>query len=254
MADATTTTTTTPPASDTGAPDTGGADDAVDSTTDFDATTDDGAQDDTDTDDDTADKASGTDGATPTAADLAAELERLKEQSRRWEDRSKRNERRARENEQAAEKLREIQREQMSEHERAVDDARAAGRAEALEAMGKQLVAAQFRVAAAGRLDAERVERLVGAVDLGRFMDNDGSVLNDDIAEFVEGIAPPPPATNGTQDVAALLAQFAAANGGNGTPTAPPAPADLGQGAGRTPPSLNGDPLLDGLKQALGIR
>jgi hypothetical protein len=134
----------------------------------------------------------------------------------------------------------------MNEQERAVADAFAAGRTEALGAVGTQLVIAEFKVASAGRLDAERLEVLLGAVDLSKFLNPDASVKTEDVATFVDGIAPRSASPGMTAGALTQPPPTAPA-----TPLSPPANPDLGQGAGRgTPPGLNeDDPLLAGLNQ-----
>lgn len=187
----------------------------------------------------------------PLAAALA-EVERYKAIARRHENNAKAARAQSQENAEAARQLEELRRQQMSDAERAIEDARASGRAEALSAVGSQLVTAEFRVASAGRIDADRLDTLLGVVDLSKFLNPDASVNAEAVAEVVEGIAPRP--TGGVN--------LAGLNGNPAPPPAAPPPAapartDLGQGAGRNgnPPGLNeDDPLLNGLKQALNIQ
>ena len=115
----------------------------------------------------------------------------------------------------------------MTDQERAVMEAKEAGRAEALTAMGGRLVESEFRVAAAGRVPPETLNRILGAIDVKPFVDQAGQPNIKAIQEFIEGIAPA---------------------------EREPDPLDLGQGSRGQPHALNSDPLLRDLKNHLGIR
>ena len=115
----------------------------------------------------------------------------------------------------------------MTDQERAVVEAKEAGRTEALTAMGARLVEAEFRVAGAGRVPTETLNRILDAIDVKPFVDQAGQPNSKAIQEFIEGIAP---AERG------------------------PDPLDLGQGSRGQAYALNSDPLLRDLKQHLGIR
>lgn len=60
----------------------------------------------------------------------------------------------------------------MTEQERAVADAATRGRTEALAGVGQRLAAAEFRAAAAGRLD--NIDELLEDLNLGKFVAADG--------------------------------------------------------------------------------
>lgn len=115
----------------------------------------------------------------------------------------------------------------MTDQERAVVEAKEAGRTEALTAMGGKLVEAEFRVAAAGRVPTVTLDRILGAIDVKPFVDQAGQPNSKAIQEFIEGIAPA---------------------------EREPDPLDLGQGSRGQPHALNSDPLLRDLKNHLGIR
>lgn len=226
----------------------------------FDAENDGDNNDDVESDDQNDDTSDDDDdGGKPTPESLQAalaELESLKEVARKWERRAKNSEQRARDRERAAEKkIRDAQRLQMSEQEKALDDARSSGFAEALNALGSQLVAAQIKVRAAGRLDEERVDALIEAIDLRKFIADDGQVRADDVAEFVDRVAPAAESASSENDaLKSLLAQLVTSQTSTGRSTGTSRPADLGQGSGRSDIALNSDPILSGLKTALGIR
>lgn len=136
-------------------------------------------------------------------------------------DRAKAAEKKAKELES---ELEEIKRSQMTDQEKAIAEARAEARAEALAEAGSNIAAAEFKAAAAGRLDDDQLTTLLGSLDLKAFLTDD-KVDTDKIATFMDGFAP---------DERRMTT-------------------DLGQGARTTSTALNGDPLLRDLKSKLGI-
>jgi uncharacterized iron-regulated membrane protein len=62
----------------------------------------------------------------------------------------------------------------MTEQEKAVAEARAAGLAEAQTAAGPRLVRAEFRAAATNRVDKETLDAYLEDVDLSKFLGDDG--------------------------------------------------------------------------------
>lgn len=159
--------------------------------------------------------------------DWKAEAEKWRTQSRKHEDRAKANA-------QAAKDLEALKQQHMTDSERAVAEAKAAGRSEALAEMGGKLVEAEFRVIAKGRLDDKALDALMAALDRGPFVNDDGSPNRQAIEAFVDGIAPK---QQGDQQPGIA------------------APLDLGQGArGGDALALNSNPLLNDLKAHLGIR
>lgn len=152
---------------------------------------------------------------------LKTELERLKSIARKQEDRAKANAK-------AAQELEQLRQATMSEQEKAVAQAREEGRKQAITEFGGQLVDAEIRAVAAGRLDDRALNVLFQSLNRAAFLNEDGTVDQKSVAEFVSGIAPPPPPKD-------------------------PAFPDLGQGVRSAPAALNGDPLLRDLKARLGI-
>lgn len=112
----------------------------------------------------------------------------------------------------------------MSEQEKAVAVAKTEGRAEAMQALGSKLAAAEIRAAAAGRLNDEQLVTLLDGLNLTAFVNDDGEVDQAKVVKFVDGIAPK-----------------------TDTPVFP----DLGQGA-RQPLASGSDPLLEALKRTVG--
>lgn len=163
---------------------------------------------------------------TATEKDWQAEYEKLQRNSRKWETRAK-------ENANAARELEELRRQTLTDQEKAVADAAEAARAETLAKVGTQLVAAEVRVATAGRsVDADA---LLDGIDPAKFLGDDGAPDRDAIAAWIDRVAPAPTETNGTPATAAV---------------------DLGQGARGGQPAdtaLGSDPLYQSLKATLGI-
>lgn len=154
--------------------------------------------------------------------DWKAEAEKIKAEARKWEDRAKANST-------AAKELEQLRQSAMTDQEKAVAEAKATGRLEALvEAAGK-VASAEIKAAAAGRLTDDQVSTLLEGLNLAAFVGEDGEVDAAKVKTFVDGIAPEPK---------------------NDTPVF-----DLGQGArGGGNTALNGDPLLRSVQEKLGIR
>ena len=123
----------------------------------------------------------------------------------KWKSFSRTNEKAAKAERDRADKLQkeldEAKRSQMSDQEKAVEEAKAAGRAEALTEAGEKVARAEFKAAAAGRLKPEALDTLLDNVNLSSFLDANGEVDTTRVASFIDSVA------------------------------APAAPADLGQGA-----------------------
>lgn len=177
---------------------------------------------------------------------LEKEVERLVQIARKADQRAKSNDDKAKTNAQAAAELERIKRESMSELERAVADARAQAKAEAMAEFGATLVEAEFRAAAAGRMDADALEVIVGGLNLTKFVE-DGKVNRDEVARYVDSIAPAK--TNEEQQPPKPKRQAQDSQNGN-------ANADIGQGAGRGKAhedlALNGDGIFEALQRAVG--
>lgn len=75
--------------------------------------------------------------------------------------------------------------------EKALEDAKAEGRAEAAKASLPRLVAAEFRAAAAGRIPADQLATLLEPLDLTKFLSADGGEVDTDkVQQYIDGIAP----------------------------------------------------------------
>jgi hypothetical protein len=133
--------------------------------------------------------------------------------------------------------LDEIRSSAMTEQEKAVAQAKAEGRSEGLAAAATKVVAAEFKAAAAGRLDTDALAILLDGLNLVAFMDEDGNVDTDKVQSFVDGIAPAPASVEDD-----LHAQFKTL--------------DLGQGSRNPNPNaaLNSDELLRAVMDKVGPR
>lgn len=83
----------------------------------------------------------------------------------------------------------ELERELMDEKDRKIADARTEADAAARATYLPQLVAAEFRAAAAGRIDASKLDTILEPLDLNKFVGPDNAVDRDKLAAFVDGIA-----------------------------------------------------------------
>lgn len=174
---------------------------------------------DTGTDADDTQQQNDTGGDTPNVDALQAEIDKWKSAARKHEDRAKANA-------SAAKELEQVKQASMSDQEKAVELAKAQARTEALLEVAVERVDDSVKLACAGRnVD---VDALLEGLDRSRFVTDDGKPDADAIAAWVDRIAPK---------------------------SDQPYAADLGQGArtgSQTP--LGSDPLLNSLKQSLGIR
>ncbi|MFF1498701.1 hypothetical protein ACFVZR_02190 [Streptomyces sp. NPDC058316] len=137
--------------------------------------TDDGDQDDDADESDTDDKGDGD------TVDHKADAEKWKAQARKHETRAK-------ENAAAAKELARIKREGMSDIDKKVDEAVAAARAEERTKAGERVAKSAFLAAAKGRLD--KAKEVLDDINLRRYVNDDGEVDDDAIAELVDKLAP----------------------------------------------------------------
>lgn len=87
--------------------------------------------------------------------------------------------------------LEELQRSQMSDHEKAIDEAKAAARAEALAEAGAHVARAEIRAAAAtAGLSDDQCKTLLGGIDPKAFLTEAGEVDAEKVKSFIAGVAP----------------------------------------------------------------
>jgi hypothetical protein len=77
-----------------------------------------------------------------------------------------------------------------TEHERALDEAKAQARAEADRDAALKIAAAEMRVAAKGRIDDAKLAAVLEPIDMSKFLADDNTVDTARVAAFVDGIAP----------------------------------------------------------------
>lgn len=87
-----------------------------------------------------------------------------------------------------AKKLEELEKQAMTDAEKAIAEAKAAARAEVLGEVGSKLVDAEVRAAAAGR--PVDVDALLEGLDRRRFITDDGEADRDSIASWIDRVAP----------------------------------------------------------------
>jgi hypothetical protein len=90
-----------------------------------------------------------------------------------------------------------LERELMSDKDKAVAQAKDDADAAARNAYAPKLVAAEFKAAAAGRIPADRLATIIEPLDLAKFLDTAGDVDTDKVSKFVDGIAPTTPEQRG---------------------------------------------------------
>lgn len=87
-----------------------------------------------------------------------------------------------------------LEAEKLTPSEKAIQEARAEERervlAEQAKAVADRLVAAEFKVAFAGRKKPEEVAELLEPLDLTKFLTSDGEVDADKVSKYAAGIAP----------------------------------------------------------------
>lgn len=151
--------------------------------------------DDDDEDDDGGDEDDDGDGDAADLEELAATVQELglkPGQIKGRLDASKKWERRAKANKDAADELARIKREQLPDHEKAIEDAKAEARNAALAEVADRLVMAEFRAQLAGRLGDDQRDTLLESIDLTRYLDEDGEVDTDKVTSFIDSFVPEP--------------------------------------------------------------
>lgn len=161
----------------------------------------------------------------PDASTATADSTDWKAEAEKWKAASRKHEERAKANSGAAKELEQFRQQHMTDQEKAVEQARAEGRAEASRASTSRIVSAEIRAAAAGRLGPEQLDELVDGIDHAKFVDDAGEIDVAKVQRFVDGIAPP---------------------------SADPIVPDLGQGA-RGATTSGSDPLLSHVKRIVGV-
>ena len=113
-----------------------------------------------------------------------------KAEAEKWKSQARKHEERAKANANATKELEQLRQASMSDLEKAVDAAKAEGRKEAIAAMGRRLVDAEVKAAAAGR--KVDVDALLDGLDRSRFLTDDGEPDTKAITAWVDRIVPKP--------------------------------------------------------------
>jgi len=127
-----------------------------------------------------------------------------KQQAAYWKDKARKHEERAKafdgltpetlaELRDKADKHAALERELMSDKDKAVAEAKDATKAEVAATYQPRLVRAEFKAAAAGRIDAEKLDSILEPLDLSKFLTSKGDVDEGKVASYVDGIAPAGP-------------------------------------------------------------
>ncbi|MFI1607845.1 hypothetical protein ACH4YN_38025 [Streptomyces griseofuscus] len=111
-----------------------------------------------------------------------------KSEAEKWKAQSRKHEQRARENAAAAKERDKLKREGMPEQERKIDEAVAKAVAEANAKSGSKLARQAFLAAAKGVIP--NAGDVADDVNLSRYVDDDGEVDEDGLAELVKRLAP----------------------------------------------------------------
>lgn len=128
-----------------------------------------------------------------------------KTEADKWKALAQKHEVRAKSNATAAKRAEELERQLMSDAEKAIAAAKDEATKAAREMFGSRLVSAEVKAAAAGRMDAEKLGVLIDGLNVSKFLTEDGEPDTAAISAWVDSITP-------------------------AAPEAPPAFPDLGQG------------------------
>ncbi|MFB6875675.1 hypothetical protein [Streptomyces sp. NPDC056323] len=111
-----------------------------------------------------------------------------KADAEKWKAQARKHEARAKENAAAAKELARVKREGMSDIDKKVDEAVAAARAEERAKAGERVAKSAFLAAAKGRID--KAKDVLDDINLRRYVNDDGEVDDDAIADLVDRLAP----------------------------------------------------------------
>jgi hypothetical protein len=105
----------------------------------------------------------------------------------KWKSLSRKHEKSAKD---TATELDKIRQANQTEQEKAIEAAKAEARQEGARSMAARIVDAEIKAAAAGKLASDQVTVLLQRLDRTQFLDNSGEVDLDEVAKFVDGLAP----------------------------------------------------------------
>lgn len=111
----------------------------------------------------------------------------------KWKSMSRKTEA---DNKKLAKELADLKTKNQTEQEKAIEQARneglELGKNELKNLFGSKLVAAEFKVAAAGRMESKAIDALVSGLNVSNFLTEDGEVDTSAITKLVDTVAPKP--------------------------------------------------------------
>lgn len=113
-----------------------------------------------------------------------------KAEAEKWQALARKHEDRAKTNAEKAKGYDELKKSQMTEQEKAVDEAKAQARTEAIRESAPRLVSAEFRAVSAGRLTPEQVAELIEDLDMTKYLTDSGEVDIERVTKKVDALAP----------------------------------------------------------------
>lgn len=132
---------------------------------------------------------------TPEPPAETADTTDWKAEAEKWQSLSRKNEERAKANANAAKDLDKLRTESLSEVERAVQEAKAAGRTEAASEFGARLVRSAYEAAAARRNPGFPTDGVIDDLNMARFVTDDGEPDLKAIEASVNRLIPETPGT-----------------------------------------------------------
>lgn len=114
-----------------------------------------------------------------------------KAEAEKWQALARKHEDRAKANSTAATELDKFRKAQMTETERAVAEAKTAGRNEAFVQAGQRLARAELRATAAGRVEKDALDGFLAYADMSKFLGDDGEPDVKAIETAIKALAGP---------------------------------------------------------------
>lgn len=113
-----------------------------------------------------------------------------KAEAEKWQALARKHEQRAKDNAEKAKGYDELRASQMSEQEKAVEQAKAEARAEAFRATAPERVRLAFEAIAKDRLTSEQIDEFLEDVDTTKYLTEDGAVDRERVTKKVDALAP----------------------------------------------------------------
>ena len=113
-----------------------------------------------------------------------------KAEAEKWQALARKHEDRAKSNAEKAKGYDELKQSQMSEQEKAVEQAKAEARTEAFRATAPERVRLAFEAVAGTRMTAEQIDEFLEDVDTTKYLTDEGAVDRERVAKKVDALAP----------------------------------------------------------------